>query len=215
MLAITQQQIQYYRLRAAEYDDAYVERMDLTRLVTVLDTLPIQGDVLELACGTGQWTQFLAPRSRSLTAVDAAPEMLSAARDRTSDTGTRFIEADIFGWVPDRQYDTIFFAFWLSHVPPELLPQFWQTLRLAPKPGGHVVLLDDSRRKLEIEEVEPGADIPMVRRRLADGSSHSIVKVLHSPAELTGQLRSFGWAAQIQPVDPYHYSGVAQPLDGS
>jgi hypothetical protein len=29
-----------------------------------------------------------------------------------------FIEADVFAWEPPRRYDTVLFAFWLTHVPP-------------------------------------------------------------------------------------------------
>jgi demethylmenaquinone methyltransferase/2-methoxy-6-polyprenyl-1,4-benzoquinol methylase len=66
----------YYRARAPEYDRVYAEREDLRELLTVVDDLPIAGDVLELACGTGQWTGALATRARSVTAVDASPEVL-------------------------------------------------------------------------------------------------------------------------------------------
>ena len=36
--------------------------------------------VLELACGTGTWTQVLLPIAHDITAIDAAPEMLAIAR---------------------------------------------------------------------------------------------------------------------------------------
>ena len=31
----------------------------------------------------------------------------------------RYIEADPFHWQPTEQLDAVFFAFWLSHVPPD------------------------------------------------------------------------------------------------
>ncbi|MEU5282892.1 hypothetical protein AB0G97_02550 [Streptomyces sp. NPDC020755] len=42
---------------------------------------------------------MLLPQAHSLTALNAAPEMLRRARDRMRGTATRFIEADIFEWV--------------------------------------------------------------------------------------------------------------------
>jgi SAM-dependent methyltransferase len=211
----SERQIAYYRARAAEYDSTYSERMSLPRLAKSLDALPISGDVLELACGTGQWTQLLSGRTRSLTALDAAPEMLSRARDRMRGTTTRFIEADIFGWEPDRQYDTVFFAFWLSHVPPVEMEAFWDLLRWALAPGGRVVFLDDSPAKAEIEDPVGEAPVPTVHRTLADGSRHLAVKVFRDPAGLTSQLNGLGWESRVEAIDPFHLTGVARPREGA
>ena len=85
--ATVQEQIAYYRARAGEYDRVYDERDDLRALTAIVDDLPITGDVLELACGTGQWTGRLAARARSVTAVDASPEALDIARERARGLG--------------------------------------------------------------------------------------------------------------------------------
>ncbi|WP_373432330.1 class I SAM-dependent methyltransferase [Streptomyces afghaniensis] len=185
--------------------------MGMPRLAKVLDELPVSGDVLEMACGTGQWTRLLLDRARNLTALDAAPEMLRIARVRMRGTTTRFIKADIFTWEPDRQYDTVFFAFWLSHVPPVEMEVFWDLLRRALAPGGCVVFLDDSPTKAEIEETVAEAQVPTMRRTLADRSQHLAVKVLHDAPVLTSKLHSLGWEAHIEPIDAYHFAGIARP----
>ncbi|MFA3877084.1 class I SAM-dependent methyltransferase [Streptomyces sp. MMCC 100] len=207
----SQRQIGYYRARAAEYDKAHNERTHMPRLVRALDELPVSGDVLEVACGTGQWTQLLVDRARSLTALDAAPEMLRIARDRMRGTTTRFIEADIFTWEPDRLYDTVFLAFWLSHVPPVEMEAFWNLMRWALRPGGCIVFLDDSTAKAEIEEFVAETRVPTVRRMLADGSQHLAVKVLYDAPSLTSQLNDLGWEAHVEPIDAYHFAGIARP----
>ncbi|WP_328667613.1 class I SAM-dependent methyltransferase [Streptomyces sp. NBC_00322] len=209
----SERQIAYYRARATEYDTTYADRMHMPLLTKILDELPISGDVLELACGTGQWTQLLSNRASTLTALDAAPEMLDVARGRMRGTATRFIESDIFSWEPDRQYDTVFFAFWLSHVPPAELAAFWDLLRRALAPGGCAVFLDDSHAKAEIEELVVQAQVPTVRRRLSDGSQHLAVKVLHDAAGLTRRLYDLGWESHIEQVDPYHFGGIARPRE--
>lgn len=78
------EQADYYRARAREYDRDYAGRADLRELLTTVDGLPVAGDVLELACGTGQWTRRLAARARSVTAVDGSAEMLAVARERAA-----------------------------------------------------------------------------------------------------------------------------------
>lgn len=73
--ALVAEQVAYYRAHAPNYDVAYLGR-DWDRCI---EELPIAGDVLELACGTGHWTPLLAARARSVTALDAAPEALALA----------------------------------------------------------------------------------------------------------------------------------------
>ncbi|MFJ8364356.1 methyltransferase domain-containing protein [Streptomyces sp. NPDC093984] len=80
--AVVREQIAYYRARAAEYDRVYTERGEVLGLLPLIDRLPVSGDLLELACGTGQWTLLPAARTQSETAVDAAPEALAIARER-------------------------------------------------------------------------------------------------------------------------------------
>ena len=96
--AVVREQVAYYRARAREYDRFYAERDDLRVLLPVLDDLPIAGDVLELACGTGQWTGRLAARARSVTALDAAPETLAIARERVTSPIVQFACADLVAW---------------------------------------------------------------------------------------------------------------------
>jgi SAM-dependent methyltransferase len=207
---VVREQVAYYRARAGEYDRVYAERDDLRVLVPVLDGLPIGGDVLELACGTGQWTGRVAARARSVTALDAAPETLAIARDRVPAPTVEFRCADLFTWRPTRRYDTVFFAFWLSHVPPARLPGFWRTVADALAPGGTAVFIDNGPGEAAHEEVLAGQPTPSVRRRLDDGSEYRVVKVFHEPDRLTRDLAAWGWRARVWPVGAEFIAGTAQ-----
>jgi demethylmenaquinone methyltransferase/2-methoxy-6-polyprenyl-1,4-benzoquinol methylase len=206
--ALLAEQIAYYRARAGEYDEIYAER---EMLDTLVGQLPISGDVLELACGTGRWTPVLAGRARSVTAVDAAPEMIAIARDRVRGLPVEFVTADLFGWRPTRRYDTVFFGFWLSHVPPALFEAFWSTVRGALHPAGRVCLLDTSDREREVEEVLPGESAPAARRLLNDGRQYRVVKLFYTPQELTARLAGLGWSADIREADGQFLVGTAVP----
>ncbi len=208
-------QLAYYRARAPEYDEVYAERAFQT-LTDLVDDLPIGGDVLELACGTGQWTVRLAGRAAHLTAVDGAPEMLDIARRRVSSRGltATFQQADLFAWRPARRYDTVFFAFWLSHVPPQRFAAFWAAVAGAVRPGGRVVFVDTDAAERATERAAPG-DRETVLRTLKDGSEHEIVKLFHDAAGLADQLRKLGWTAQVDPADGGFIRGVATLTDRS
>ncbi len=85
---ILQEQIDYYRARASEYDQwflrlgRYDRGEELNRAwfsevgelrAWLAQQAPL-GDTLELACGTGWWSEQLVQYASSLTAVDASPE---------------------------------------------------------------------------------------------------------------------------------------------
>jgi len=119
-------QADYYRRRAGEYDltaygDLVAARARIARLVAELDPT---GTVLEIACGTGLWTEALAEWADTVTAIDAAPEMVAIARDRVRLASVSFEVADVFSWDPGTRFDVIFFSAWLSHVPASRLGQF-------------------------------------------------------------------------------------------
>lgn len=204
--ALLDGQLAYYRKRAGEYDEVYQER-GFVELTGIAETLPIEGDVLELACGTGQWTARLAGRARSWTALDGAPEMLAIARERAP-AGVEFRQVDLFRWAPDARYDTVFFAFWLSHVPPERLAAFWTTVGAALRPGGRAVFVDTDAAEAALERLDARRP-SIVRRRLNDGSEHDIVKTFHDPAGLTATLTGLGWTARVAPAPGGFIWGVA------
>ena len=110
-------QLAYYRAIANEYEDHSFDVAGLDELLAVIDAFRPTGDVLELACGAGIWTPRLARSATSITALDAAPEMLARARARKGVESVDFVEADLFAWRPDHRYATVFFGFWVSHVP--------------------------------------------------------------------------------------------------
>lgn len=202
-------QLAYYRANAAQYDRPY-EHESLRRLLALADGLPITGDVLEPACGTGQWTGRLANRARTVTAVDASTEMLAIARARVPAPNVTFVHADLFSWAPPRRYDTVFFAFWLSHVPPSRLPAFWDRVAGMLAPGCRAVFVDDGPAAVATEDGVETGPIPTVERSVDDGSRYRIVKVFHDARTLTTDLAALGWTARVRNVDT-RYAGVAEP----
>lgn len=211
------EQLAYYRAVAGEYHTHGLDVPGQDELISAIRSWTPSGDVLELACGTGLWTRSLAGTATvtSVTAVDGAPEMLALARDRVGpEAPVRFVEADLFSWRPDRRYDTVWFGFWISHVPEERFEPFWRMVAAALAPGGQVFFFDDSHRPAE--ELVDGPASSIVERRLHDGTPFRVVKIPYRPEPLEQRLRALGWDVAVGGSGPFYWgSGGRSPVSGS
>jgi 2-polyprenyl-3-methyl-5-hydroxy-6-metoxy-1,4-benzoquinol methylase len=205
-------QVAYYRERACEYDmtayeDIAAARARIARLVAEMQPT---GTVLEIACGTGLWTEALARLADKVTAIDAATEAVALARDRVRSEYVRFEVADVFSWATEERFDVIFFSAWLSHVPASRFEQFWQLLRRLLANGGRVLFIDEHVDVRDKEAYVPGRD-EVVERRLRDGRQFRIVKNFIDPERLEHQLRELGWDCQIRRDGSDWIRGQARP----
>ena len=229
--SLLDEQVSYYRARSSEYDEwfhregrydrgpelngRWFEEVEEVRgrLAAVQAELPPAPAVLELACGTGLWTERLATRAGALTAIDASPEVIELNRDRLRDSGrasrVEYEVADLFAWRPRREYDFVFFGFWLSHVPPERFDGFWRLVGDALAPGGRIFFVDNLRNQTSgtRDQVLPGPGLLRVRRELKDGREFDIVKVFYEPDELEARLAELGWRISVRATDSYFLHG--------
>jgi len=195
---VLREQLAYYQARAGEYDES-LQGMgpgeqaseEWLHILSALRALRPVEQVLELACGTGIWTQELMKIGRSVTALDGSPEMLAINRSKAGGTVIEYQCVDLFQWEPERQYDLVFFAFWLSHVPPAHLRGFLNKVARATKPGGRVFLVDEPKSDRNISG--PNVDGVYQQRTLRDGSSFQIVKVYYDPHEIERNFLELGF----------------------
>jgi SAM-dependent methyltransferase len=221
------EQLDYYRARALEYDKWWMREgrfdrgpeantrwfAETTELQRALERFEPRGDVLELACGTGLWTRHLVDYADSLTAVDAAPEVLAINRARVGDARVRYVEADLFDWSPEERFDACVFAFWLSHVPENRFAAFWDMVAGCLKPGGRVFVIDSARteRSTAADHVLPSGSEDTMTRRLDDGREFQIIKRFYDPAGLEEALGKLGWNASVHATPEFFIYGTAEP----
>ncbi len=220
MCGLLREQIAYYRARAAEYDESVrrASRPGFGNLLgedwgpfaavrAALRALGPMDHVLELACGTGIWTQELTRIGRAVTAVDASPEMLEINARKIADPRVVYQCVDLFSWEPERTYDLVFAGFWLSHVPPELLDEFLAKVQRATRPGSRFLAVDQCA---DFEDPPPDRHGICEARTVADGRTFTIVKVYYEPAALTEALDRFGLEARVQSIGTLFFflSGV-------
>ena len=210
---IIDDQIAYYRARAAEYDattspadDRFAPSAEAVRMA-LRDFAP-RGRVLEIAAGTGQWTGLLAELADELVATDASPEMLEINRAKHPDRDVRYEVADAFGLAPSHDFDAVFFGFFLSHVPPGRFDGFWDVVDGLLAPGGRVFFVDEGRHFEWREDwIDEAAGV--VRRPLTDGTVHRAVKVLWRPEDLEERLTDLAWIASVHGAGPFYW-GIAR-----
>ena len=206
---VLSEQIEYYRRRAAEYDlttkpvyDQLWAEEDVIR--SALREFSPRGRVLEIACGTGSYTVELVPFASEITAIDASPEMLQHHREKVRSEKVRRVVADAFSWVPDRTYDVVFFANWLSHVPLSHFERFWGLVERCLDPDGRVFFMDE-RKHEHWREDYLDKNRGIVRRRVVDGSEYRAIKVLWDPRELESKLRDLDWDISVESTGAFYW----------
>ncbi|NJO39754.1 MAG: class I SAM-dependent methyltransferase [Cyanobacteria bacterium RU_5_0] len=108
----------------------------------LLKQLPAQcKTVLDIGCGTGEFSRLLAKRVERVVAIDLSSNMIEVAKQRSRQfSNIDFQVADVSQWDPTaEQFDVIVSIATLHHLPVEsLLPN----LKAALKSGGRLVILD-------------------------------------------------------------------------
>jgi ubiquinone/menaquinone biosynthesis C-methylase UbiE len=121
----------YYDEQANVYDDMYMRHDPVWRreLETVTDVMvkALSGCmVLEVACGTGFWSEIVAKVARHVVAFDISEEMLTVARKRKVRSanveyrrGDAYALAEVSG-----EFNAGLANFWFSHVPKARIDEF-------------------------------------------------------------------------------------------
>jgi ubiquinone/menaquinone biosynthesis C-methylase UbiE len=199
----------YYRSRAPEYDRFYQrpERQnDLARLRAWLTDHVRGRTILEVAAGTGYWTEVAAPVCKAMTATDPVDETLAFAAKRRLGSNVELLTADAYG-LP--QFTTTFDAgmahFWWSHIEKQRQQKFLSAFMRCLRPDALVLMID----QIYVEGICP----PMSRydawhnryelRALQNGAIHEIVKNYPSDEELQASFAQFGEDIQIMRLDHF------------
>ncbi|MCL4690059.1 MAG: methyltransferase domain-containing protein, partial [Burkholderiales bacterium] len=163
--------------------------------------------VLEVACGTGYWTQHIAAQAAHVTACDINEAVLEIAREKPIPRGrATFAKADAFnpGGLCEG-CDAAFAGFWWSHVRKSDLAR-WLASMAKSLPSGSLVAMLDNRY------VE-GSSTPISRRdaegntyqvrALLSGETHEVLKNFPTAAELAEAVRPHAREAHLEETQYY------------
>ena len=123
--------VAYYAERAKEYEKIYDKperQSDLASAGELLQTLFSGKDLIEIACGTGYWTQRIAKIANSVFATDINIPVLDIARSKTyGKNNVSFGAIDIYDYKGE-QFDSLFGGFIWSHIKLQELNAFIETV---------------------------------------------------------------------------------------
>ena len=216
--------VDYYDARAPEYDDWYLRRgryargaihdaawaAELDMAGRWLDAQPLQGQIVELAAGTGWWSPLLASKGE-LSMYDAAAGPLDRARERLVAHRLRAHLHLRDAWAePDRPVDALFIGFWLSHVPRERFAEFLALVGRWLAPGGRFAFIDSLPDPASGATDHPTPADDLATRRLDDGREFTIVKVYYTPSEYAAGLRAAGFTeVDVSATGRFFVTGTA------
>ena len=194
----------YYAARAREYERIFAKperQTNLRQRETLLPNMFAGCRLLDVACGTGYWTHFLAHKTRSIVGIDANAETLEVAAGKSwPPARVAFRVADAYALPEDLGiFDAAFAGFWWSHIPICDRARFLRVLDPHLSAGAKVVFLDNlyvEGNSTPIDHRDADGNTYQ-RRRLEDGSDHVVVKNFPSEAELCNDVAHFGTNMQF------------------
>jgi len=207
----------YYAQRAAEYEAIYSKperQPDLRTAHQILQDIFSGKSVLEIACGTGYWTQFIARKAIQIKATDINESVLEIARSKEyPSNNVHFSQADLYEIQPDTHTNALFAGFIWSHIKLEQLAHFIEKINSLVLPGGMVVFMDNL--------FVPGSSTPISKRdtsgntfqlrHLKDGASFLVLKNFPERKDLEALLNGKGKIIQYISLQ-YFWICVYQPI---
>lgn len=209
--ATSDETARYYAARAPEYD------LSAGYLTRDRETLRIEKkkryqqlfrghDVIEIACGTGYWTEVLAETAKSVVGIDVNPEMMARAQSRCEHLPhVNFRLADAYNLGPEAgAYTAGFAVWWWSHIPRSRVREFLDSLHGRLIPGALVLFSDQLEYDvprvdgMATQRREDANGDTIERRILSDGREYDIVKNFPTEQELFAAVSEFGTDVQYK-----------------
>ncbi len=200
----------YYAKRASEYEQVYekAERQDeLEWLRRRIPEIFAGRTVLEVACGTGYWTQYIASTAAKVHACDINDAVLEIARDKPIAKGkVDFFKADAVALegVP-AGCDAAYAGFWWSHVRKSGIERFVANLATRLEPGARVAILDnlfvgDSSTPISRRDAEGNT---YQKRKVLSGEEYEVLKNFPTADELRAAVAPIASEAHLESLHYY------------
>ncbi len=193
----------YYSKRAREYEEIYnrddpVRQKELGKIKREISKLFEKRNVLEVACGTGYFTEVISKSAQIVTAFDFSPEVIEIAKSKH--LKAEFIVDDAYEMKKiSGSFDAGCANFWFSHIPKNKISHFLELFHSKLLPGAVVFMTDN----VYVEGVggelisKPGDENIYKIRTLNDGSMYEILKNYYTEDELRNIFNKYSDSVEI------------------
>lgn len=150
-------------------------------------------NVLELGCGTGEWTLVIAEVAKSATCIESSQNMIKRAKERLGKSLIQldFIHGDFFDETFSiESAEVIVSYFTLSFLPPSLQNKLLSAMKKWASKDGYL-LFGESIQIPTLSSIGLGRQRIQIRR--ACGKEYLIYKELFTPVQLRKLLNSNGF----------------------
>lgn len=202
--------VDYYAQRAREYERIYEKperQEELLELKRVVRVAFAARDVLEVACGTGYWTEVVADTASSVTALDINESVLEVARAKPINPAKVSFQIGDAYHLPSfpRKFDAALTAFLWSHIPKSRLADFLFGLQRALKPGAIVLFLDNTYVEGESTPItrRDGEGNTFQTRRLENGNAFEVLKNYPAEQELRDAIQGYAECRELRWLKHY------------
>jgi ubiquinone/menaquinone biosynthesis C-methylase UbiE len=171
---------------ASQYDKDFNKTRDLEAISLRESLKDIHVDrCLEIGCGTGKNTSWLAEHAEHVTAVDFSEEMLAVAREKIKAGNVEFVRADITNeWsFATKPYDLVTFSLILEHI--SNIENIFRVLRTVVKINGLVYIGElhpfkqYSGSKARFENAEGLHVLPCFNHHISDFTGSAVRNGFH------------------------------------
>lgn len=189
----------YYQKRAEEYELVYqkTERQsDLSAIKKYLIQQFIDKSIIEIACGTGYWTEILSKNSRFIHAIDISSRVLSIAKKKSYPRqNVKYEIKDIRSLKSEvGEYEGLFGGFIWSHIPKEENPNFLKMAMNQAEAGAEIIFLDNKyveASSTPISRTDKNGNTYQ-NRVLKSGEQFEVLKNFPRPTELESLAKATG-----------------------
>ena len=184
------EQIIYYQKRAKEYESVYKKperQNDLSLIKDYLCQQFIDKSIIEIACGTGYWTEILSNPAKSILASDINLDVIQIAQTKNYPKFNVTFEIQAIEDLKNVRgvFEGLFGGFIWSHIKKEKLLDFLSVVLNQVQDESEIIFLDN--------KYVQGSNSPIARtdkngntfqiRELESGEKYEIIKNFPDPDE--------------------------------